>query len=124
MMKISGRQMLWTLLAMLALCFVSCKDSEDSSEVQPFDPSKPVLVSDFTPKSGGVGQRLVLYGTNFGNDPSKVHVSIGGKQAVVISVKGESLYCLVPEKAYSGEIQVKIDYQDQALVADASTKFD
>lgn len=124
MIKIRGKQMLCTLLTILALGLVSCKDNKDSSGVEPFDPSKPVLVSDFSPKTGGVGQNLVIYGSNFGNDPSKVHVFIGGKQAVVINVKGESLYCLVPEKAYSGEIEVKVDYGNQSVIAEASTNFD
>ena len=43
-------------------------------ENSPFDPSKPVVISDFTPKEGGLGSRLVLYGDNFGNDVSKVKV--------------------------------------------------
>lgn len=71
-----------------------------------FDATKPVIVSDFLPKSGGVGSRVVVYGNNFGNDLNRVKVTIGGQPAVLISTKGESLLCMVPAKAYSGEIKV------------------
>ncbi|MCI1681698.1 MAG: IPT/TIG domain-containing protein [Bacteroides sp.] len=123
LIKISGKHMLYALFTILVLCFVGCKDSEDDSEVDTFDPSKPVLVSDFIPKSGGANQRLVIYGSNFGNDPSKIHVYIGGKQAITIGVKSESLYCLVPEKAYSGKIEVIIDNGDQSVIAEAESIF-
>lgn len=42
---------LWGLLALVSFCFVSCKDDDEGGE-QPFDPSKPVVISDFTPKEG------------------------------------------------------------------------
>ncbi len=45
---------LWGLLALVGFCFVSCKDDDEGGE-QPFDPSKPVVISDFTPKEGGMG---------------------------------------------------------------------
>jgi hypothetical protein len=69
--------------------------------IPPFDPSQPVVISDFTPKEGGVGQRLILYGQNFGNDTALVRVFIGGKKAKVIGVKGEYIYCVVPQKAFA-----------------------
>ena len=60
-----------------------------------FDPSKPVVISDFIPKEGGWGSRLLLYGNNFGDDPTKVKVTIGGKEAKVITVTNDNLYCFV-----------------------------
>lgn len=108
------RAFLWTALAVLALNLVNCKD--DSVDVslesitkvnaKPYDPSMPVTITDFTPKEGGVGQRLVIYGKNLGNDPALIRVFIGGKEAKIIGVKGESLYCIVPEKAYAGNIEI------------------
>lgn len=100
----------WTvyclLLTLIVLSFGSCKDDNLNNSAEPFDPSKPVLVTDFTPKSGGINQRLVIYGKNFGNDPKLIHVFIGGKEAIVIGVNNESLYCIVPEKAYAGNIEI------------------
>ena len=96
----------------LVLCMVlaglwwSCNNDDDNSGMEAYDPSRPVVISDFSPKTGGSGQRLILYGNNFGNDPDSVQVYIGGQKARVIGVKSESLYCLVPKKAFSGEIEL------------------
>ena len=87
------------IFAALLMLFVmtSCNDSttvQNYVGVQssdPYDPSKPVSISEFTPESGGVGQQLVIYGSNFGNDTSKVKVNIGGKAARLVSVKGNCL---------------------------------
>lgn len=76
----------WILLALFTICICSCKD-DDNVETGAFDPSKPVAISDFTPKEGGAYQKLLIYGENFGTDVSKVKVKIGGKDAIVINVK-------------------------------------
>lgn len=125
------RAFLWTALAFLAFNLVNCKD--DSVDVslenitrvnaKPYDPSLPVIITDFTPKEGGVGQRLVIYGKNFGNDPTLIRVLIGGKEAKVIGVKGESLYCLVPGKAYAGNIEIYMGNGSEPL-ATAPDVFD
>jgi hypothetical protein len=113
------------LLAFASIGFYSCQ-SDDSQDVQhsAFDPSKPVVVSDFIPKTGGAGQRLVIYGTNFGTDPKLVSVFIGGKKAVVIGVNGESLYCLVPAKAILGDIEVRVGEEGKEVIAYSDAKFD
>ena len=98
---------LWGLLALVGFCFVSCKDDDEGGE-QPFDPSKPVVISDFTPKEGGMGSRLVLYGDNFGNNPDRMKVTIGGQIAKVIGVNNNSLYCFVTPKAYDGDIEIAL----------------
>ena len=107
----------WAILLMLMVFSVSCKDDNSEVEAIPFDPSKPVVVSDFIPESGGVGTRLVLYGENFGNDISKVNVIIGGQSSKVIGVKSESLHCIVPSKAYSGEVEVTIQNEEGEDIA-------
>lgn len=107
-MKIKHWQTLWVVFALLALCFVGCKDDKNNEEVGGYDPSKPITIERFTPEEGGVNTRLVVYGDNFGNDISKMEVTIGGKKAKVIGVKGQSMYCIVPSGAYSGEIEVKV----------------
>src|SRR5690554_6802858 len=74
----SRHRYILSLMLMLAVLCVSCKDdnSEQDSYSPAYDPSKPVLVSDFTPDEGGAYQKLVIYGDNFGNDPSLVNVTI------------------------------------------------
>jgi len=120
----------WMMLALITLCFVSCGDNSiniddtgHKSTALPFDPSQPVVVSDFLPKTGGMGQRLVIYGKNFGNNPDIVRVIIGGKEAKVISVEGESLYCLVPRQAFGGTIEVLVG-TDDPVRAEADEIFD
>lgn len=113
------------VMAMLSLGLGGCQDDGgDVVVATPFDPSKPVVVSDFNPKSGGMGQRLVIYGDNFGDDPDNVTVLIGGKEAKVINVKGQSLYCLVPRQAFSGEIEVKVRHGAQQVAGKAAAVFD
>ena len=97
-----------TVIGGLAAAMSSCSESsttvEDYVGVQtsdPYDPSKPVTVSSFTPTSGSVGQQIVIQGSNFGNDSSAVSVTIGGKQAVVVSVKSNAIYCYLPGAAYN-----------------------
>ncbi|WP_423130292.1 IPT/TIG domain-containing protein [Gaoshiqia sp. Z1-71] len=97
----------WQMLLILIVLCVSCKD-ENEEQGDHFDPDKPVLISDFTPKEGGLGTRLILYGDNFGNDISKIKVTIGGREAKVVGVKNQALHCMVPVGAYSGEIEIII----------------
>ncbi|MDD2215919.1 MAG: IPT/TIG domain-containing protein [Eubacteriales bacterium] len=74
---IIGRwQIHWMMLALITLCFASCKD-DNEEHVGSFDPDKPIVVSDFIPKVGGLATRMVLYGENFGNDISRIKVIIG-----------------------------------------------
>ena len=86
--------------------FTGCESSttvEDYYGVQtsePYNPSKPVTVSSFNPTKGSVGQQIVILGQNFGNDSSMVNVNIGGKKAVLISVKSNAIYCYLPGAAY------------------------
>ena len=100
------KKCLWVLLILFAACFYGCKD--DDVSVTPYDPSKPVEVTDFTPKSGGGKTRMIIYGSNFGTDTSIASVKIGGKDAPVINVKGNCLYCMVPTKCYEGTLEVTI----------------
>lgn len=118
----------WVMLALIAFCFGSCKDDDNNTESKPFDPSQPVEITDFTPKEGGVGQRVIIYGKNFGNDPNIVNVSIGGKKAKVIGVGNDGLYILVPSKAYEGidlkgTIEVRIGDETNPAIGEASEKF-
>ena len=116
---------LFLIFAFACIGFYSCQsDDNDQSKTSPFDSSKPVEVSGFTPKSGGSGQRIIIYGKNFGNDPDIVSVYIGGKKATVIGVNGDAIYCLVPEKAIAGDIEVRIDEDNSQVIAHSETKFD
>ena len=60
---------------------------------------------------------MVIYGTNFGTDPSIISVKIGGKEAIVVSSKGNSLYCLTPSLCFEGSVEVKIGEQSSKAQA-------
>lgn len=126
--EFNKRQFYWkimsVLLMLIVLC-ISCEEEGSSTDPtsQAHDPSKPVLVSDFTPKEGGAYQKLVIYGENFGNDLSMVKVTIGNKEATVISVKNNNIYCFVPTGAFSGEIKVTIGDEGKAKEVIAQEAF-
>ena len=101
------------MLTMLVGCFTACSDGDDNGGSDGYNPSKSVVITDFIPKKGGVGQKLVVYGNNFGNDTSLVKVKIGGKPATLINVNNEGLYCFVPQGAYKGNIEVTVGDEQQ-----------
>lgn len=103
--------LMWMLPLALALSVGSCKD-DDENVSQGYDPSKPVEVTSFTPTSGTVNTQLVIIGSNFGNDPEQVTVTVGGLEAVVISCNNNNIYCLVPSQSYEGTITVKVGDQE------------
>ncbi len=114
----------WSSLFILSLMMIMAGCKEESTALpEPHDPSRPVTVSDFIPKTGGVGQRLVIYGDNFGNDTSIVHVTIGGKEAVVVGLVNNALYCIVPERAYEGNIEVRVGTEANPKIATAAEIF-
>lgn len=113
-MKNVLRLFLWMLPLMLAFSVGSCKDEETVS--QAYDPSKPVEVTSFTPTSGTMNTQLVIIGSNFGTDPELLTVTVGGKEAVVISCDNNNIYCLVPSQSYEGTIKVKVGEQEVTAV--------
>ena len=119
------------LALVLCLCVVAACDKGTTAEdyvgvqvTEPHDPSQPVTITRFVPTSGGVGQQVVIHGSNFGNDPALLHLTIGGKPAVIASVKNESLYCFVPSGAFTGEIVLTVGDGPQAKTVQAKDKFD
>ncbi|MGQ1889096.1 IPT/TIG domain-containing protein [Thermophagus sp. OGC60D27] len=113
------------VVCFLVICFATaCSEENNDDGVTAHDPSQPITITDFIPKSGGAGQRLVIFGSNFGCDTSIVQVLIGGKEAKVIGLNGESLYCLVPEKSYEGGIEIRIGDGDNKVISEASEKFE
>lgn len=112
----------WILLLFFTVYFGSCKD-EKNSESTPYDSSQPIEISDFTPKSGGAKTRMVIYGSNFGIDASIVKVTIGGKNAPVVSAKGNCLYCMVPAKIKDGTLLLTIGEGANVQTIEANDKF-
>jgi hypothetical protein len=108
-MKKHYRSMRWmTSMAAIFICllfFASCEEKE-SAKV-PFDPSKPVVITSFTPDSGRVATQMLIRGENFGFEKDSISVFINGKKAVVIGVTegGTIIYCIVPSMKEVGVIR-------------------
>lgn len=110
----------WMLVALLCCCFAGCSDDDDNQGLEtPYDPNLPVTVTDFSPEEASYGEDIIIYGTNFGNDASKVKVTIGGKTAKVVGVKSTAIYCVVPQSAYGTEIQVEVTDGGENVLASA-----
>ena len=93
----------FVVISSIILALGSCKDDDNNNEK--LDPSKSVIISSFSPESGGIGTRLILEGENFGNDPSKIKIKVGGIETSVISANGKYIYVVVPGKAFEGTIE-------------------
>ena len=112
----------WMILLLLfTICFSSCKDDKDTS-AEPYDPNQPVEVTDFTPKSGGGRKKMIIYGNNLGIDRSIISVKVGGKEAIVVSAKGTSIYCSTPESCFEGTVEVKVG--EQTVIASEKYQYD
>ncbi|HTN36178.1 MAG TPA: IPT/TIG domain-containing protein [Arachidicoccus sp.] len=112
------------VLLLLMGSSMSCKKSPVASGSNAYDPGQEVVVTNFFPTTGGGGQQLVIYGKNFGDDKSIVSVKIGGKQATVITVHDDGIYCIVPDRAYSGEIEVNVGTASTQQMVAAAKPFD
>ncbi|MCS2382632.1 IPT/TIG domain-containing protein [Bacteroides thetaiotaomicron] len=90
---------------MLALLFLvgSCKDSDDNKSTgATYDPNQPVTVESFMPAGGKLREKVIVKGSNFGTDKSKVKVyfvdGTAERQSTVINVDDETIYCLAPRQ--------------------------
>ena len=85
------------------LFLVSCSDNaEFEKALVPSDASKPVTFTNFTPNEGSMRTRIYIHGSNFGTDPSKIQVTIAGKEAKVVGSDGNIIHAQVRKRSYSG----------------------
>lgn len=126
----AGSSVLWIMLALFTFLLESCDNGKEvipasSSGGDPFNPDLPICIDSIYPNSGAAGQRLLILGENFGNDPSQIEVQIGGKKAAVVSAQSDIMYCIVPSKAYTGEIQISITQGENTYISEMTdVKFD
>lgn len=96
----------------LAFGFTACKDEAVQTKKE-HDPSKPIVLTSYRPTTGGVRDKVLLDGENFGSDPSKIKVFFNNKEAPVISSNGNRIYAMVPR--LPGDIcEVKVVVGDQS----------
>jgi len=84
---------LWICLS--SFCFIACK-SESDAPGKEHDPSSPISLSSFSPVEGGARDKILLDGSNFGSDLSKIKVYFNKARASVISSSGNRIYAIVP----------------------------
>lgn len=109
----------------VALTFValpSCSSEEEAAGKE-YNPSEPVAVNDFYPDSGGVATKVILKGSNFGNDASKIKVFFNDKPAAVISSIGDEIYTICPRKPGEGDANNMINCQVRVQVGDQSVVY-
>lgn len=110
-------------LFLVAILFLSqCKDDKEEV-VSIHDPSLPVKITSFTPERGGVSTQMLIYGSNFGTDTSLIKVFINNKKAPLIGSTGSELYVMVPSRADTGYISVKVGRGTLIKEASSNQKF-
>jgi hypothetical protein len=79
--------------------FANCSETNETGNGDhgtPYDPSKPLTVKSISPESGGFATKVIIDGSNFGNNPADVRVWFNNKQAAVIGTNGDHLYAIAP----------------------------
>lgn len=107
------------LLVCIPLLFMGCDGNNNGQPNQydiPYDPAKPILVEGIGPEKGGLGTKVIVSGSNFGNNKEKVKLFFNDKEALIINVQDNAIYALVPKQPgeYS-TIKVLIDGKESIL---------
>ena len=108
----------WASLIVLCLTVFVCSCKDDAVSSNGYDPSRSVVFTDFSPNEGSIRTKFYIHGENFGTDPSKIHISIGGQEAYTIGSSGTEIYCMVPRRAFDGVVKVSIESADGKSVVE------
>lgn len=93
------RQLVLPMIGVTLWMGFACSDKENSgASGGPYDPSKPVKVTEFYPDSGGMATKMIIKGENFGTEAKDVRVYFNEKKAVVVESNGNMLYVIVPKQ--------------------------
>lgn len=84
------------VMFLAALCACEHRTAEDNPAGAPYDPAKPLQLTDFLPETGGMTSQMIIKGSNFGTDPSELRVWFNKKRAKVIKTTGNLAYVLTP----------------------------
>ena len=76
----------------------SCESKDDTAGRGTYDPSQPVTVNSFEPDSGGMATKVLIHGSNFGSDLSKIKVYFNAMRAPVVGSDGSHLYVITPRQ--------------------------
>lgn len=94
--------------------FASCnKDEKKAQQSVPYNPAIPIRIDQVLPDSGVIRTKVVIKGSNFGNDKSLVSVYFIDKdklrKATIVGLNNETIYCLAPKQnGGANKVMVKI----------------
>lgn len=87
----------------LIAAVAGCKD-----DVFTHDPSAPITIQSFIPAQGGGGTEILINGSNFSTDTSKISVTINDIPLKIVGTNGDQMMVVVPKSIGSGPIVVTI----------------
>jgi hypothetical protein len=99
--KTSGKMVLfvWTVVIIfLTGCGNDSTDKQDNPYDKPHNPNKGIVVNAVSPVSGGIGTKVIVTGSNFGNDATKVKLLFNEKEALIMNIQDNAIYALVPKQ--------------------------
>jgi hypothetical protein len=104
------------------LFFTSCGEKDDgTAAAEDYDPSAPVELQTFMPEAGRIREKVIIKGSNFGNDLSQVKVyfidELSERASTVIGVDNNTIYCLAPRQL-AGDNKIKIVVHEKEVVSD------
>ncbi|MDR1414213.1 MAG: IPT/TIG domain-containing protein [Odoribacteraceae bacterium] len=111
---LAGRLLLVPALILLTACGESNNNANPYD--RPHDPNAEIVVTNIGPENGGIGTKVVVTGSNFGNDPAKLKLFFNKKEAFVMKVQDNAIYALVPKQPGDfSTIRVVIDGRESIL---------
>ena len=118
----------YSLVLTLLFLIGSCKDSDDNKTTgATYDPNQPVTVESFMPVEGKLLEKVIVKGSNFGTDKSKVKVYFVDEAAerlsTVIGIDNNTLYCLAPRQLPGGN-RIKVIVDGKEVTTDGTFKYE
>ena len=120
------KKLFFPLFVLMSFMLMCCNDNKEV--VSSYDPNKPVTIDYFTPDTGRVSEKVIIKGSNFGDDKSVVSVLFvepeSGKEnkAAIVGVDNNTIYCMAPRQA-QGFNSIKVKVNDQTIVSDKTFKY-
>jgi IPT/TIG domain. len=90
------------------LFLVACKKDDGGYN---HNPSAPIVLNSFSPLQGATGTDILITGSNFSTDTSKIKVTINGVPLKIVGAKENQILAFLPAKTGSGPVTVTIGDQ-------------
>ena len=88
------------LYGVIFILLPSCggEDKNSNPYDKPHNPNQAVEVKTISPVSGGIGTKVVVTGSNFGNDTTGVRLYFNHRRALIMKIQDNAIYALVPRQ--------------------------